>query len=427
MKSISTLAIAVSLIAGGAVVASPAEAQRKDSGTQQSGKKEKVSTTAEAGGRKYQFSKEAVKAIQNLQKVVNAGDTAGYPAALAAAEAAAKNTDDRYVIGQLRLNHAIKTKDDAATAQAIDAMIRSGGATQAELPILYRNLGALHYNAKRYDDAAAAFIKLVEIDPNNPDNTLRLAELRNQQGRTAEGVTLIEQAIAARKAAGQQVPEEWYKRAVALAHGKRLAPQALKLSREWVTAYPTATNWRDTLRIYQDMSKLDEAAQLDLLRLMRAAKVLTIENDVAEYAYTAVERGLPGEAMAVLNEAFAARAVDRNKPHFRDLVSRASGRVQADRQSLPTSEKQAAAAATGKIAANTADAYLGYGDYAKAAALYRTALSKGQVDANVVNTRLGIALALSGDKAGATNAFKSVTGPRAELANYWMLWLAQRG
>ena len=41
-----------------------------------------------------------------------------------------------------------------------------------------------------------------------------------------------------------------------------------------------------------------------------------------------------------------------------------------------------------------------------------------------MNTRLGIALAAQGDKAGAKAAFDAVQGsPRAELAGFWNTWL----
>ena len=93
---------------------------------------------------------------------------------------------------------------------------------------------------------------------------------------------------------------------------------------------------------------------------------------------------------------------------------------------MPGLEKQAAAAPQGRIASNTADAFLSYGQYDKAAKLYRTALQKGSVDANVVNTRLGIALALGGHKAEAEAAFKQVSGARTDLAGFWLLWLSQR-
>ena len=74
----------------------------------------------------------------------------------------------------------------------------------------------------------------------------------------------------------------------------------------------------------------------------------------------------------------------------------------------------------------TADAYLGYGDYAKAATLYRAALGKSGVDSNLANLRLGIALGRSGDKAGATTALNAVSGPRAGIAKLWLTWLSTR-
>ena len=46
------------------------------------------------------------------------------------------------------------------------------------------------------------------------------------------------------------------------------------------------------------------------------------------------------------------------------------------------------------------------------------------MDANEVNTRLGIALAAQGDKAGAKAAFDAVQGqPRADLAGFWKTYL----
>jgi len=98
--------------------------------------------------------------------------------------------------------------------------------------------------------------------------------------------------------------------------------------------------------------------------------------------------------------------------------------VASDRKSLPGLEKEAARASNGRMAFGTADAYLGYGDYAKAASLYRTALTKGGVDADVTNTRLGFALGKTGDAAGAEQALALVTGsPRAQLAKYYQIWI----
>ena len=78
---------------------------------------------------------------------------------------------------------------------------------------------------------------------------------------------------------------------------------------------------------------------------------------------------------------------------------------------------------SGAPALKLGDAYAGYGDYPKAVPLYRAALTKGGVDANLVKTRLAMALAASADRAGAKATFKSLTGIRADLGAYWLAWL----
>jgi predicted Zn-dependent protease len=96
------------------------------------------------------------------------------------------------------------------------------------------------------------------------------------------------------------------------------------------------------------------------------------------------------------------------------------------RAALPDLAKEALAGPAAKLAVKTADAYYGYGDYAQAAELYRAALTKTGADVNLINLHLGMALARAGDKAGATAALNAVTGPRAELAKYWLVYLATR-
>ena len=54
------------------------------------------------------------------------------------------------------------------------------------------------------------------------------------------------------------------------------------------------------------------------------------------------------------------------------------------------------------------------------------ALQKGGEDANLVNSRLGAALALAGRRPEAEAALRAVTGPRADLAGFWLAWLARR-
>jgi tetratricopeptide (TPR) repeat protein len=422
----SKRALALALALGG-FAATPALAQYQSAPPPQSPPRTEASTQAApaAAGRKYDLSAGGRKAIAALQKVVNAKDAAGIPPALAAANAAAKTKDDKYVIGQLQLKAALDAKDSAGITAALETMLASGGATADESVPLHFNLGKQYYVAKQYDRAAGEFEKTIAVDPNHSEAILLLAETRRSQGRIPDAVALLQKAIAARSAGGQKAPEDWYRHAVQLAYDSKL-PSAIPISRDWITAYPAPANWNAALRIYQKNSGLDSDTLIDLMRLQRATGGLAGESDYFAYANTALQKGYPGEAQAVLEEGFAAKKIDRSKQMFRDILSVANGKIAADKASLPGLEKAALASAAARQAMVTGDVYLGYGDYAKAAAMYRAALTKSGVDSNLANLRLGIALTRSGDKAGAAIALRAVSGPRADIAKYWLLYLSTR-
>jgi Flp pilus assembly protein TadD len=113
-----------------------------------------------------------------------------------------------------------------------------------------------------------------------------------------------------------------------------------------------------------------------------------------------------------------------SKPLIAELSKTASSKLAADKASLPGLEKEAKT--NPKLALGTGDAYYGYGDFAKAAALYRQAVGGAGVDAATANLRLGASLARAGDKAGAAEALKLVSGgARGDLARYWLVYVAQ--
>ena len=375
--------------------------------------------------KKFNISAGIRKDLIALQKAVNEKNGAAIPGLVAAAQAKAKTADDRYAIGKLQLKAAADANDNAAIATAVDAIIASGADISSEKALLYSTVAKINYNAKNYDKAGAAFEQALQADPNNLDSLVLLAETRQAQKRTPEAVSLIQKAIAVRTAAGQKAEENWYKRAVAIAFEAKL-PSAVALSRDWVKAYPAPKSWRDSLIIYQSTSQLDNSSLIDAMRLAQATGALTGENDYFRFANTLIIKGYPGEAKAVLEQGFAAKAIDRSKPTFSQLYAQASAKSQGDRASLEASATAARAAPDAKKAMVIADAYYGYGDYTKAADLYRAALGKSGVDKDLANLRLGMSLARSGDKAGATAALNAAGGAQAEVAKYWLTYLATK-
>jgi len=366
-------------------------------------------------------SREAGKAIQDLQKAVNDNNTAAIPAALAAAQAAAKTGDDRYVIALLQLKAAANAKDSAGIAAAIEAMIASGSVTEDEKYSVYLNLAQTYAGLKQDDRALQAYQQALQANPNSVEATAGMAEAMVARGQAAEALTLLRKGIALQSANGARPPETWYKRALQVAYKAKL-PQAVEISRNWVQAYPSSSNWRDALAIYQNIAQLDDTRTLDLLRLKRVTKAMS-PGDYFNYGDIAVRKGLAGEAKSVLDEGFAANAVKRSDPSFSQLYALASQRTKGDRESLPAAPS---AGATARQTMIMGDAYYGYGDYSKAVEFYRAALAKSDADKDLINLHLGMALARAGDQAGATAALKAVTGANAELAQYWLLYLASK-
>ena len=414
MKLVSMFAVAVSLSVGGGLAA-PAAAQQAQAQAQ-------AEPTAPA--RQYKLSGKGRKALAPVEAAVKAKDAAAFAAALPAAQAAVETPDDHYVLAQLQLQHAIDANDKAAQLAAMEAIAQSGGATPQELPNVYRTIGAVHYEAKNLDQAVAAFEKVVQLQPSDAETLIRLAELRNQQKRPADAVAFIEKAIAASKAAGQTVPENWYRRALKFAYEGKLPRETENVSRSLIEAYPTGTNWRDALSIFQTGTSLDDEGELDLLRLMRATKSMTSANDYLVLADRLSRGNYYGEVQDVAREATAAGKSDASISKF---AQSAAGKAAEDKAALAGLEAKARADASGQTAMRIANGFFGHGDYAKAADLYKLAAQKGSVDVDLAKTRLGIALAMQGDRAGADAAFKSVGGNRAGLAGLWSLWLAKRG
>lgn len=332
----------------------------------------------------------------------------------------------RYLAASLQLKLGLETGDRAVQARAIQAMIESGAAPQSNLEELYKNQGAIALGNGDIKKAEDAFDRWAELAPNNGDALVALAEAKSKRNKPQDAVGLIERAIAQRQAAGQPVPESYYKRGLKQAFDAKMPEASLRLAQGLVRAYPSPQNWRDALMVYRDLYHPDAATGLDTLRLARSAKALTGERDYLEYAEAASSDAYAGERKALLDEGVAVKMVDPAKPAFKTMMTATGKKATAGKAGLAAMRTKALAAATGAPALAAADAYYGYGDYAKAAELYRAAIEKGSIDANVANTRLGMALALSGQRAEAETAWRSVTGPRAALASYWLLWVAQR-
>jgi tetratricopeptide (TPR) repeat protein len=370
---------------------------------------------------KIQPSKKALKALVELQDAVNKNDVANIPAKVAAAQAVAETKEDRFLLAQMQLKAALAAKNNAGIAAAVDAVAASGYNEAATNSKLYESLGSTYFNNKQYAEAAAAFQKAASADPRNWHASALVGESLFAQGQKVQAISAFQRAVQASAAAGTKPEENLYKRAVALAYDAQ-SPATLELARQWVAAYPTQSSWNDATAIYRNFNLGDAEATLDVLRLKQTLGYLT-PGEYGIFARTAADQLIFGEAQAVMSAGVAAKQINPSSPEFSDLTAGLKAKAKLSAADLATAMK---AAANAKALMRIGDNFAAMGDYSSAVQAYKLAMAKPDGDAALANLHIGMALARSGDKAGATTALNAVTGPRAEIAKFWLTYLAQK-
>ena len=421
------------IFAGGAsmtVLTASADAQVLDSlrnrqrSSQQQPQEEQAAPAPQPGERQYQLSREERAALQPLLTAVAAQDWPTARGLVPAAQAAAHGADAKYIIGQALLRIGISTNDTALQSQAIDALIASGGAQQNEMQALYENQLRFALQAGDNAKAQAAQARLDALNPNDPNRFFRQAAMRVQANDHAGALALFQQGLQAMQAAGQ-TPTPDQRRQLAILAYQTQSPDTVRYMREWLTATPsTPAAWHDTLALFAEQGA-NTGMKLDIYRLMRGAGAMSSERDYVSYAEAANEGRAYAEVAAVLQEGLSRNTITANLPFARDALAQANQRVTGFRPIMAQERQAALAGRDAAHATYVADAFFGAGQYAEAAELYRAAMEKG-ADANTSNLRIGAALALARRRAEAETALRAVTGPRAELAQLWLLWLSSR-
>ena len=358
------------------------------------------------------------------QTALAANDAATAEPQIAAAEAAARSDDEQFIAAEMRYRVETLKRNAAGRAAALDRMIASPKLPAASAAQVHFVRGTVARDLRAHADAVRFFTRARELGSTESDLTLQLALAYFDSGNRPQGLAEIDRAIQAREASGQRAPEDWYKFVVSQLYtaGDR-AGAATWLMRQ-IRAYPSPAAWRSVVLVYMEQAQaqstqLSAADRIDLYRLMRATRALAGESDYFNYARAAQQTGLASEAKAVIDEGRAAGRIQRTSAIINQVYTAADAAQRADAP-LATLDRQARAAANGRMAAQTADVYLGTGNYAQAIALYGVAQAKGGVDADTLNLHLGIAQALSGDRATArTSLARVTTGPKGEIARFW--------
>lgn len=341
-----------------------------------------------------------------------------------AAATAATTPDDKYLAGSLLLNLGNLGADKATQRRGVQTQIDSGKLAAADLPKYNAILGSLSMDLKDYPTARTALKAALDAGYTENDVAILLADAHIKDNQQAAGLKVLKDASIA---AGAAVPADWLRYGVAVSYKAKLADDASWFSNTLTAYHPSTENWSLAIAVVRDLRGFAGQDQIDLLRLMERTKSFLEERDYVDYIQAADPRRLPGEALKIVNEGLAAGKLNPADQFVTDAKAQASGRIAADKASLPGLEKDARAAnATAATAQAAGDAYLSYDNAAQAEAMYALALGKPGVDTTRVLLRMGIAQADQGKWADAEASFAKVTDARVPIAQLWTSYVKNK-
>jgi tetratricopeptide (TPR) repeat protein len=343
---------------------------------------------------------------------------------------AGKTPYDQHLINDMLAFAYIKTQNFAEAARAMEAELDDGFTPQSEMGQKIRALAEINYQIKNYD-------KAIEFGNRAIKGGFAEEQIRTLVGQAYylkgdwKSTLKFEEGIADAQIKAGETPKSESLQLV-LSSCVKLNDSACETRalERVVTYYPKPEYWYQLLYALRQQTSGNDANTLQTYRLMSEVDVLKSADDYTEMAQLAIEAGSPGEAVTTLERAMAKNIFtdQRTKERNQRLLEAAKKSAAADQASLAKVEKEAEAAPTGAKSVGVGLAYLGYGQYDKAADEISKGLTKGGVkDEAQARLLLGIAQLKAGHKDDAVKSFHSVKGdPSLErLANLWSLHARQ--
>jgi tetratricopeptide (TPR) repeat protein len=410
-KPAKHLALAVALATGSVLtmtaIAEPAHAQRN--------KKSKA-----------KYSKAFVAAFTPIQKALNeAGDVATAKSLVPTLLPTAQSADEQMAAGNVIFSIGSKSQDPAMQFQGLELMLNSGKVALEQLGQFNFAAYQLSSQMGNQDQARSYLQQAINYNYSTPSITadalqVEMAETYFREDRFREGLGFLSSAIEQRKASGAAVDEQWYKRGMQISYNNEITPEVYQFVTGWIGDNSSPANWREAVNIARNLNTFDDAELLDILRLSYRKDALIEQRDFIDFLGATDARRTPMESKAVAEKGIATGKLSGSDTLIGEVIASANSSIRNDRADLPVLERDArATSSNARLVLAAGEAFLSYGQAVKAEEFFAKALTMPGVNADLANTRLGIAQADQGKSTEAKASFAKVGGSRAGIAALW--------
>jgi hypothetical protein len=343
---------------------------------------------------------------------------------------AGKTPYDQHVINEFLTYADIRTNDLAGASKALETEIDDGFTPEKDKAEKIKQLAEINYTLKNYDKAIDYGTRAIKGGFADEQLKTIVGQAYYIKG-DFKGALKFEEALVDNEIKAGETPK---KDTLLLLYSscQKLNDDACstRAMERLVAYYPQPDYWKQLLSGLRQQTSNNDADTLQTYRLMSELDVLSSPGDYNEMAQLALEQGSPGEAQNVLQKGFdkGVFADKLTKDRNQRLLDNAKKAAANDQASLAKQAAEADSGQSGQKNVGVGIAYLGYGQFDKAADELSKGLQKGGVkDEDQARLLLGIAQLKSGHKDDAVKTFKTVKGDATleRLANLWTLHARQ--
>lgn len=347
-----------------------------------------------------------------------------------------RSTWETWLLQRTRAAAAQRAGDTALVMSSLEAALATGQAEPAEeLQLVEAMVGS----AARDKDHARVLRWSARYEAlKGTNDAVRVMRIQSQvdSGDDASAKAALMARVQAADAAGRATPESHLRLLLGLQF-KTKDPESTRTLERLAIQYPRPEYWSDLVSQASRAPSLGDRQLLEFYRLLRATGNLTAGDLRFEMAQLAQRAGQPGEALAVLEDGYAAgqlgtgaQAGEHNK--LREQMRRAAAADKADRASA---EAAARRAADGTALVDLGWSVVSSADTAGAAAAAEAGLAMmeqgvakgGLKRANEQKLHLGMAQLAAGRKDTAKQTLAALAGqigsdPLAAPVRLWNLF-----
>lgn len=372
-------------------------------------------------------SRALAKPLKAAQEALGKKDWQGALKKLAEADAvSAKTPYDQHLIAEMRGFAYVRLGNYAEAARNLEAGLNSGFLAQDDVPTRVRALSQLYYQTKDYNKAIEYGNRAIKGGYADADTYTLVGQAYYVKGDFRGTLKFMDNYVDDQVRRGQTPKKQSLELILSSCIKLKDDECTTRALERLVKFYPSPEYWKNIMYTLFRAPDRSDRVLLNTFRLAADVDALTRGEEYTEMAQLAIEQGTPGEAVTVLEKAFAKNIFtdEREKDKNQRLLDSAKKSAAADQKALATLEGEAAKAKTGGADLGLGKGYLSYGQYDKAAAALQRALTKGGLsDAVEARLLLGIAQLKSGNKTDAVKTFNSLKGDAkyGRLAGLWAI------